>query len=252
MRTGYIIDAPDDRDLPASDLMGLSPHLPPSISHVSKLVDILDQDNSNTCVTHAIMQSVQMLVGGKLGSVLFPYFMGRIATGTQHTDVGSRFRDVFRAMERWGFCLETSWPFDLSKVNVMPNRTACHRALPAREGDVDRTTYRRITESGTDRIDAVKRVVAAGYTVCFGTQIDRDFQRGRFDPEEPQSPPKGDSVGGHAMLIVGYDARGCLVANSYGKRFGRDGFFWMSWEWLAWSKLSDLWVIEKAPRPEGR
>lgn len=251
MRTGYIIDDPDDRDFTTSELMGAAQSPPVRHSNISKLKQVLDQGNSNTCVTHAIMQSLQMLNGGELGSVLFPYYMGKCARGTQGVDMGTTFRDTFRAMERWGYCKESTWPFRFDRITSMPSRTAAVRALPAREGDVDRTTYRRITQTGYERVNEAKRVLAAGYTVCFGTQIDEAFQQGHFEYKDIQLTPRNNIIGNHAMLLVGYDETALDAVNSYGRDWARGGIFRMTYEWFASSRVIDCWVIEKAPKPEG-
>jgi C1A family cysteine protease len=251
MHTGYIIDSPDPRDFAVDEaVLGLAA-APSSFSHKTKVKAVLDQRSSNSCVANTVMQSARMLKGGELGSRLFTYFNSRLPRGNQLADIGTTFRDCFRGMEKFGYCYEASWPFDLNNKNVMPNRTAYHRAFPAREGEVDRTTYKRILETGDDRKAVVQRIIANGYTVCFGTQVDKEFSSGAFDPTSPKGIPTGTLSGGHAMLFVGYNPSGLIVLNSWGTNWGDAGYFLMSYDWLAWSKLTDLWVIEKCPKPEG-
>ena len=54
------------------------------------------------------------------------------------------------------------------------------------------------------------------------------------------------SVGGHAVMAVGYDdaTREFLVRNSWGKDWGLKGYFKMPYSYLTTAKLSsDFWTI---------
>jgi hypothetical protein len=55
-------------------------------------------------------------------------------------------------------------------------------------------------------------------------------------------PPKDPKdIGGHAFALVGYDARGFIVQNSWGRRWGASGFGCLSYDdWVAHG--NDAWV----------
>jgi C1A family cysteine protease len=54
----------------------------------------------------------------------------------------------------------------------------------------------------------------------------------------PEPREAGDVVGGHALLLVGFDleARVWRVRNSWGTGWGESGYAWLPWAWtgLPW------------------
>jgi hypothetical protein len=114
---------------------------------------------------------------------------------------------------------------------------AVHRPLGA--------YYRVDTRSVTDMHVAVNQagvlyasaVCHAGWDEGFGRQAQR-----RTDWVIPQRPTARDD-GGHAFVIVGYDARGFLVLNSWGEEWGASGMAILTYEdWL--DNAMDCWVAQ--------
>jgi C1A family cysteine protease len=60
-------------------------------------------------------------------------------------------------------------------------------------------------------------------------------------------PKSGEQrIGGHAVMAVGYDdsKRTFLVRNSWGKKWGKKGYFTMPYSYLTSPKLaSDFWTV---------
>jgi C1A family cysteine protease len=76
--------------------------------------------------------------------------------------------------------------------------------------------------------------------VVFGTLIDEAF-RDRGGPSVVDAP-KGATIGGHAMIIVGYIGGKFLVKNSWGKGWRQGGYAFFTPEYIAWEDTWDLWV----------
>jgi C1A family cysteine protease len=61
---------------------------------------------------------------------------------------------------------------------------------------------------------------------------------GLADVSLPHPADAGDVVGGHAVLLVGYDLNSRLwrVRNSWGTGWGEGGYAWLPWAWtgLPW------------------
>jgi len=58
-------------------------------------------------------------------------------------------------------------------------------------------------------------------------------------------------VGGHAVLAVGYDdaAKRFILRNSWGTKWGMQGYFTMPYDYLANRNLSDdFWTIRREER----
>jgi C1A family cysteine protease len=97
------------------------------------------------------------------------------------------------------------------------------------------------------RLETVQQIKEAVYTVgpvVFGITVDS----GIYEPDANGMvpPPNNDTVGGHAMIIVGWDnKRGAfLVKNSWGTSYGLKGYMWLPYshfttypDWDAWRSI---------------
>lgn len=67
------------------------------------------------------------------------------------------------------------------------------------------------------------------------------------EPVNGEIAPGGNVIGGHAFAIVGYDAAGFWVLNSWGHAWGKDGIaHWKYEDWAA--TLMDAWVLQLGVR----
>lgn len=77
--------------------------------------------------------------------------------------------------------------------------------------------------------DGIKRALIH-YGVCL---IGTDWYNSWFDPHADGTlPPPDYIVGGHAISVVGYDARGVTLRNTWGKDWGRNGECVMPWSYF--------------------
>jgi len=202
-----------------------------------------NQFSLSSCVGNATADSVEILnaLAGYSPvqlSRLFVYAMARIRAGDKDLDhdTGTYIRLAFDCLARFGVCDEYLWPYDVSKVKDKPSVKAQRQAVGHRIHG-----YYRIKETGDDRCDAVVRALHANHPVVFGTLVTREFQ-GIQDRTPFGRPERSDSIGGHAMIVVGYIGGNFLVKNSWGRNWGSNGFCMITPEYLAWDYTWDLWV----------
>jgi hypothetical protein len=165
-----------------------------------------------------------------------------------HSDInrddGTYIRLAFDVLSRFGVCREDlpisqgGWPYDLQKLHVLPSLKAMRSATGHRIH-----SYYRITETGDSRLDSIVSALQGSHPVVFGTQLDSSFLK--VNDATPIGIPTGKSIGGHAMIVVGYVGGLFIIKNSWGLDWGENGFGFMRPEYLAWSKTSDLWVPTK-------
>ena len=92
----------------------------------------------------------------------------------------------------------------------------------------------------------VKQALALGFPVPFGATLYPAFEDVGSDGKVPM--PEGTSIGGHAMLIVGYDLlkQVYIVRNSWGTDWGDKGYCYFPCGYLENPNLADdFWVIRK-------
>lgn len=202
-----------------------------------------NQFNSSSCVGNATADSVEILnaIAGYNPvqlSRMFVYAMARIRSGDKDldNDSGTFIRTAFDCLARFGVCDEYLWPFDVSKVGDKPSTKAQRQAVGHRIH-----SYYRIKEKGDDRCQAIIKALNADHPVVFGTLITRDFQR-ISDRTPFGRPDKADSIGGHAMICVGYVGGHFLIKNSWGRNWGSRGFCLITPEYMGWENTWDLWV----------
>lgn len=151
-------------------------------------------------------------------------------------DEGSQIRLCFDVLSRYGICDEYLWPYDPALVFTSPSMKALRQAVGHRIHG-----YYRIDSVGAQRVADIISALRARHPVVFGTLIAKSFEG--VGDDTPVGPPSGPTLGGHAMMIVGYiEGKGFIVKNSWGSAWGIDGFCFMAPEYLAWDQTTDLWV----------
>ena len=142
-----------------------------------------------------------------------------------------------------GTCLESKWPYDVSAVNVRPTWGAYREAYANKIG-----AFYSIQSTGDQRIEEIKEALRAQHPVVFGMAIDDAFM-GYRGGVMPMPVPGAKPLGGHAMLIVGYDdSQGALIGrNSWGTWWGESGYYRMPYAYLDAAEADDFWVPTAVP-----
>ena len=211
---------------------------------------------SGNCTCNAAMQAIRINQvrhsGGHgspppLGSRLFAYYLARAEDGTIQEDAGTFLRNVFDVTRKLGFCPESAWPYSdddgpHAPFRKQPSAEAMREAFDQR---AKRTTvYRRIASSGQARFDAIKRAICAGFAVTFGIEVDEAFCNDEYSGSVVPLMTR-NIAGGHALLMTGYEPHSFEVVNSWGPRWGEDGYFRASEELI--DAADDLWAVESVP-----
>lgn len=247
---GYRPDPASTRDFSARDRLGVTPP-PPAASVRHLIVDVLDQLTLSSCVANAIMQAVrashvrQGVTNPKLGSRLFAYYCSRAFHHETNVDGGTYLRTCFQGMNKFGVAPEDIFPYtDQGEPWKKLPPTAAFRAA---YDQVSPTKYERIVTVGSARVDDIKRAIAAGHVVCFGTDVSVDFASNR-GVDVPIDPPVGKEIaGGHALSVVSYSGDVFTIANSWGEGWAQAGFCEFTASYLAWSDTRDVWLVDSAP-----
>jgi hypothetical protein len=158
---------------------------------------------------------------------------------------GSSCRGALKGWHKHGVCAEALWPYRGKDGDV--------RLLLPREGwDVDAVSrplgvYYRLNRRSVVDIQAALQQIGAVYVsarVHDGWDAVPEFARPpRSHDELPLVPPAKNpkKTGGHAFALVGYNERGFVVQNSWGRTWGARGFAVMSYaDWVAFG--TDAWA----------
>ena len=233
----YVVKAPVvQAQLPVS--CDLRPQCPP----------VLDQGDLGSCTANAIANAhrfEQMKQKEKDFAVsrLFVYYNERKIEGSVNSDSGAQIRDGFKTIAADGVCPETLWPYDIAKFAQQPSSAAYVEAL-----NHQAVKYQRLDDPSVGPLDqAIKHSIAVdGVPAVFGFSVFSNMQSQYVARTgDLGMPGKRDrSLGGHAVLLVGYDAKGAWVMNSWGTGWGLKGFFHMPWAYVLNQNLAcDFWQI---------
>jgi len=174
-------------------------------------------------------------------SRLFIYYNERSVEGTIKSDSGAMIRDGIKVVNKLGACKETTWTYDISKFAKKPSTAAFKEAM-SHLG----VKYYSVKQTEFD----IKTALASGFPVVFGFTVYESFESATVAKTGiVNMPAKTEkSLGGHAVLIVGYDdaKRQFRVRNSWGPSWGLKGYFLMPYDYVVNPNLaSDFWVLQQ-------
>lgn len=241
----------DKPDFLARVKLGLDPP-PKTASNRPNILSIVNQLVLSSCTGNASAQAIRaaMVKAGvkdpELASRLFLYYLARAYDHNTYNDDGANIRNIFAGAVEFGVPRETLWPYsdntdgDNAPFRTMPSSAAFRGAFDQHKG----ASYHRIDSTGQERIDDVKRAIAAGYCVVFGTLVSTDFASDRLGTGPIPPPTNKPIAGGHALCIAEYDETSFGVVNSWGPDWGDGGWCKFSPDYIAWTETDDLWIVE--------
>jgi len=242
---GWVRDLPDLRDarlevppitsLPSSANLSTLTHMPP----------IYDQGQLGSCTGNAIAAAVDFANHRQTGGFLDPsrlwiYYQERVIEGTVSQDSGAQIRDGIKSVAQLGVCPEADWPYDITTFVQAPPQQDYTAALK------DRVL---VYEAPPQVLWPLKSVLAGGTPIVFGFTVYSTFESQQVAQTGivPMPSPSDQVVGGHAVMLVGYDdaVDRFRVRNSWGSGWGQNGYFELPYQYVTSSSLaSDFWVIQ--------
>lgn len=247
-RYGWIPDVPDHRDyrLAIKEWSAKVPLLPPSIDMEGLMPPVYDQGQLGSCTGNGIAGNLhylklkEALSEQTIPSRLFIYYGEREMEGTVNSDAGAMIRDGIKVVAQYGCPSENDWPYDISKFTVHPPLRIYADAKLEKA-----LKYSRVDQTET----ALKTVLANYYPVVLGFSVYASFETQEVANTGivPMPQPHEKLLGGHCVLLVGYDDATGLwkLRNSWGPNWGKNGYFFMPYAYLTNPNLADdFWTIE--------
>ncbi len=177
-------------------------------------------------------------------SRLFEYYATRKIEGTTSEDAGASIRDTIKAGVQYGCVDEALYPYNINIFAQNPAQSVWTAAAAHKV-----TSYHSIADGD---LATMKAALATGSLIGFGFSVYDYFLSAEMASKAVLNVPSSSESlqGGHAVCLVGYDdtKKAFLVRNSWSTGWGLAGYFWMSYDYVASSKLaSDFWVVASAP-----
>jgi C1A family cysteine protease len=239
VNTSSIVRLPEDQLV----YKALPPHpsnLPVSVDLRYRMPPVYDQGHLGSCTANAICAAIGFDLPGFVGSRLFVYYNERLIEGTTNSDSGALIHDGVKSLSTWGICTEEMWPYDVNRLSVKPPEN-CYQAALAHHNP------KSVNIKNT--LEDMKGCLSNGFPFVVGIMIYSSFETNKVAATGivPMPGSKDTLLGGHAVLVCGYDDRRqvWIVRNSWGTRWGDRGYFYLPYNYLLNPTLaSDLWSID--------
>jgi Papain family cysteine protease len=210
-------------------------------------IHILTQGSLGSCVANALALTVNIMKNSKL-SRLYLYFNARAISGFPlERDTGISIRKGAASIARYGTCLESQWPYIVSKFSRLPSLSCYQDASMV-------STFSYYFLNG-DVINSSKAALTTtGNPIVFGIKIYESFLTSHVTATGVVPLPDVHTEtlqGGHCMTIVGYDDNvhggSFICANSWGVGWGDKGFAHIPYDYISNPKLCSDFCIIKMP-----
>jgi C1A family cysteine protease len=279
---GWLPDRPDVRDLThesteIKDLLASSgsktlqalatasketADVPASVDLREWFSPVEDQEQIGSCTANAACGMVEYYQSRTFGkyvdmSRLFVYKVTRQYLGLVG-DTGAYLRSVMGALALFGSPPEKYWPYDTAKFEDDPPAFCFAFAQ-----NYQALTYFRLdpaSQSGEQTLAVVKNHLAAGVPAIFGFTVYATIRKPKKAGDIPFPAKNETTLGGHAIVAVGYDdsrqvqnptdgkvqTGAFLIRNSWGTTWGEEGYGWLPYEYVRQGLAEDWWSMSSA------
>ena len=229
---------PEDK-LKHVELPAAPSKLPATVDLRSRFPPIYDQGSLGSCTANALCGAFGYCAPGFTGSRLFLYYNERLLENDVAYDAGAYLHDGIRALETYGVCAESVWPYITYKYAVKPPNS-CYTAAQS-----DRVLT---AQNIRPVLATMKQALSQGYPFVFGFTVYSSFESSTVTRTGiiPMPGPRDYILGGHAVVAVGYDDahQWFIFRNSWGIGWGDHGYGYIPYAYLTNTSLvSDLWYI---------
>lgn len=228
-------------------------HMLPSsvdLRTVKKMPPIYDQGPLGSCTANGIGAAIEFDIINQnlpdfMPSRLFIYYNERALEGTTTEDAGASISDGISVVHSEGVCPESEWPYDITQFATKPTPQCYADGLKTVSTQFQPVAYEIIPS-------VVKMCITDGFPVVFGFVVYESFESATVEQTGmvPMPQPNEQIVGGHCMLIVGYDddinGGSFLCRNSWGTGWGLQGYCWIPYKYLTNTTLaSEFYTIKQ-------
>lgn len=266
---GYLPELTDIRDYTASDVKEELPStlklgeevagLPQKVDNSKYCSPTHDQSSQGSCTGQsavALFEYMERRASGRHidGSRSFVYYNSRLHAGLDvNQDTGSYIRSTIKAIVMDGVAEESKFPYRASDWKTKPSEAIYRNAAK-----FSATKYVRLDDGTSGLIDRMKSFVNNGYAINFGFSVYQCIDDITAKVPVLPFPSKTEKqLGGHAVIIVGYDdlapsrnrrdgnstTGAFLCQNSWSSAWGNKGFFWIPYKYFETGLALDVWTV---------
>lgn len=247
-KLGWKRDLPDARDYKFKVSAPMT--LPEKVDLRDKCPVIYDQGNIGSCTANSMggvfqFEQIKQEIPNFIPSRLFIYYNTRAMEGTINSDAGATLRNTIKTMADNGACPEKMWPYH-----------KCFKKKPTDDCYAEGLKNQVIEYLRVDHnLYNIRVCLAEGHPISFGMMLFESFMSDYVTNTGIVPMPdlsKEGSIGGHAVMLVGYDdtKQQFIVRNSWGTGWGDNGYFYLPYQYVNTANLTaDYWTIRLVETP---
>jgi C1A family cysteine protease len=159
------------------------------------------------------------------------------------------------AMVLFGVPPEEYWPYIIEDFDKEPS-SFCYSYAK----EYQTIQYFRLdppATSGRTLLDLIKAFIVAGFPSMFGFTVFNSIRQARNDGKIPFPCRRERVLGGHAIIALGFNDEieienqicgakttgALLIRNSWGKRWGKEGYGWLPYKYILRGLARDWWLL---------
>jgi hypothetical protein len=197
---------------------------------------VLDQGDFGSCVSCAMNVGIRLLNKDINASILHTYYYGRLMSKCSNLeDTGLEIRDACKVMQKIGYCNANDWTYDQAKFYELPVIDgSLIKPLP-----INNFKYFSVNQNVND----LKLALSEGKSIICGIYVYPSFLNATKGGQVPMPQLENTykivrrrkvldkqaerCLGGHCILIVGYNEQNFICVNSWGTKWGDEGKFYL-------------------------
>lgn len=207
---------------------------------------VMNQGELGSCTGHGVTTAFRFLMK-RDGlpdiplSRLQNYYDAREREGFPNEDTGAEIRDNIIAACEKGICREALWDYDIAKFAERPPLTAYENALKFQVLEKRRVP---ISTTAVRTALQMKLPVIIGISLWSSFESDKVVNNGIVPMPDPDNE---ENLGGHCMVVEGYENGYLITQNSWDTDFGDQGYVYLPTKYAGSPKYgADYWTIPKA------
>lgn len=200
---------------------------------------VYDQGTIGSCTANAACMALVMLEPDHkfTPSRLWLYYKERLCElqpGQTITDSGANAEDGLNILVNQGVCSESDWPYLVQNCNIAPPVICDNQAKEHRVVQIGKVAEDNIP--GSELIDAIAKSIQMYIPVLIAIEVYESFEGPGPATTGcvPLPNPYEQYLGGHEVLIIGYDdnEQKVICINSWGPDWGYKGFFNLPYDYI--------------------
>jgi hypothetical protein len=169
-------------------------------------------------------------------SRMFVYYNAKDNRHVINKDIPVSFIDCIETIKNYGICSDEMWTYDIEKSNLAPVKQCNEEAK--------KNKYFSFYKLDQNEI-VLKKCITSGEPFLFGLYIYQNFLNLQTSDTLNMPNENDQQIGEYATACFGYDdtKKMFLCRGSFGEKWGTDGYFWISYEYVLSKKCDNFWNI---------